>query len=295
MHRAAVKTSIDHLPVRKQAELRAIVEILRAGAPVEMIILFGSHARGDWVEDPEEGYLSDWDILVVVERPKVADDVVLWSRLGTEANEVCGEASVTLIAHDLKFVNREIRGGSYFFGDILREGVMLYNSGGFTLTSPKEATPAERVERAERNFSYWFESSKGFIEGFEFYSDKGRNAHAAFLLHQATERLYVATGLVFTGYKRKMHDLKKLDDETALLHPDFRGALPRTEPEDAHLFDLLRRGYIDARYVKSYRITSEELAALGERVRRFAAIVERVCREKIESLRAAAETARTEG
>lgn len=194
----------------------------------------------------------------------------------------------------LKFVNREIRGGSYFFGDILREGVMLYNAGALTLATPKEATPTERVERAERNFSYWFESAQRFLEGFEFYREKEHNAQAAFLLHQATERLYVTAGLVFIGYKRKQHDLRKLDEEVAPLHPDLSGALPRTEPEDEHLFDLLRRGYIDARYVKSYRITSEELAALGERVRRFAAVVERVCREKIESLRAAANAARTE-
>jgi hypothetical protein len=42
---------------------------------------------------------------------------------------------------------------------------------------------------------------------------------------------------------------------------------------------------IDARYV----ITAEELAALGERVRGLAAVVERVCRERIASLRAAAD------
>jgi predicted nucleotidyltransferase/HEPN domain-containing protein len=290
-----MKTSIDHLPAHKQEELRAIVEILRAGAPVEMLILFGSHARGDWVEDPEEGYFSDWDLLVVVERPKVAEDAVLWSRLGTEANAACKEAAVALIAHDIKFVNREIRCGSYFFGDILREGVMLYNAGGLALATPKEATPTERVERAERNFLYWFESANGFLRLFDMAVRDGESLykHAAFLLHQATERLYVTAALVFTGYKRKRHDLKKLDDDIAPLHPELSGALPRTDPEDARLFDLLRRGYIDARYVKSYRVTAEELSALGERVRRFAAVVERVCREKIESLRAAAEAART--
>ena len=68
-------------------------------------------------------------------------------------------------------------------------------------------------------------------------------------------------------------------------------ALPRGTPGDAHLFDLLRRGYIDARYVKSYRITSEELAAIGERVKAFAAVVERICTEKIAALRAEAERA----
>ena len=96
---------------------------------------------------------------------------------------------------------------------------------------------------------------------------------------------------MFTGYKRKEHDLRKLHAEAAPLHPDLHAVLPRTTPEDEHLFDLLRRAYIDARYSKSYRITAEELATLGERVRRFAQVVERVCQEKIASLRADAESA----
>ena len=33
--------------------------------------------------------------------------------------------------------------------------------------------------------------------------------------------------------------------------------------EDKHLFDLLRRAYIEARYKKSYRISADELARLG--------------------------------
>jgi predicted nucleotidyltransferase/HEPN domain-containing protein len=283
-----VKTSLDHLPERKQAELRAIVEVLREGAPVEMVILFGSHARGDWVEDAEQGYFSDHDILAVVENPKAADDTALWSGLESKAREVSGKA-VTLIAHDLKFVNNEIRGGSYFFGDIRNEGVVLYDTQRFKLATPKEVNPIERAERAERNFLFWFESAKGFIRGTELYLGEGLNAHAAFQLHQAAERLYVAVGLVFTGYKRKSHDLEELDCGVAALHPDLPRAMPRTEPEDKRLFDLLKRAYIDARYVKSYRISNEELAALGERVRGLADIVERVCREKLVSLRAGAE------
>ena len=30
------------------------------------IILFGSHARDDWVEAPKEGYFSDYDLLIIV-------------------------------------------------------------------------------------------------------------------------------------------------------------------------------------------------------------------------------------
>src|SRR5262249_32566357 len=91
------KTSLAHLPQHKQDVLRAVAEVVRAGAPLEMLILFGSHARGDWVEDPEGGYFSDYDLLAVVESRKVADDAALWSRIETEARALSGDAIVSLI------------------------------------------------------------------------------------------------------------------------------------------------------------------------------------------------------
>jgi predicted nucleotidyltransferase/HEPN domain-containing protein len=287
-----VKTSLDHLPAYKQDELRAITAVIREAAPMlETLILFGSHARTDWVEDEEGGYFSDYDLLAIVERRKVAEDVSLWARVEEKAREVPSKALVSLIAHDFKFVNDEIRVGSYFFGDIRNEGIVLYEQHHRTLATPKEANAGERLERAERNFAYWFESAQGFIDGWGYHASKKRNNHAIFELHQASERLYVAACLVFTGYKRKEHDLRKLHVEAAPLHPELAGVLPRSSPEDGHLFDLLRRGYIDARYVKSYRVTDEELAVIGERVKAFAAVVERICTEKIAALRAEAERA----
>src|SRR5262249_52739164 len=154
------------------------------------------------------------------------------------------------------------------------EGIVLYDGRRHTLATPKEASPAERAERAERNFAFWFESASGFLTMYELGAGAGLENHAVFQLHQAAERLYTTASMVFTGYKRKAHDLKKLHEEAAPLHPELRGVLPRATPEDEHLFDLLRRAYIDARYDKSYRITTEELAALGERVRAFAAVME---------------------
>lgn len=213
---------------------------------------------------------------------------LVWSRLQAQTREATGQALLSLIAHDVKFVNRQIRTGSYFFVDILNEGVLLYDARLFTLATPGAASPAERLQRAERNFTYWFESAEGFIVGCDLLAGRGLNNHAVFLLHQAAERLYTTVQLVFTGYKRKEHNLEKLHQEAAPLHPDLAAVLPRATPEDERRFDLLRRAYIDARYDKSYRISAEDLAALGERVRAFAAVVERVCREKIVSLRAAA-------
>jgi predicted nucleotidyltransferase len=45
-----MKTTLSHLPNDKQEELKTLTEIILSKVPAEMIILFGSHARGDWVE-----------------------------------------------------------------------------------------------------------------------------------------------------------------------------------------------------------------------------------------------------
>lgn len=46
-----MKISLTHLPLNKQDQLKALTQIILDKVPAEMIILFGSYARGDWVED----------------------------------------------------------------------------------------------------------------------------------------------------------------------------------------------------------------------------------------------------
>ncbi|RZJ19734.1 MAG: nucleotidyltransferase domain-containing protein [Brevundimonas sp.] len=86
--------SLDHLPAGKRAELAFVVEVLTAGFDEERstrwakhlkngqilrIILYGSYARGDWVEDAVGRYFSDYDLLVVVADEKHADVLEFWS------------------------------------------------------------------------------------------------------------------------------------------------------------------------------------------------------------------------
>src|SRR3954451_12162528 len=42
----------------------------KRGGRILKIILFGSYARNDWVDDPKSGYQSDFDLLVVVGHEK---------------------------------------------------------------------------------------------------------------------------------------------------------------------------------------------------------------------------------
>jgi uncharacterized protein len=120
----------------------------------------------------------------------------------------------------------------------------------------------------------------------EFSVTKGRYKEAAFLLHQATERLYHCVLLVLTGYKPKVHNLEDLGKRAGDLHPALRNVFPRGTPEEDHLFKLLKRAYVDARYDPKFTITSEELAAIAVHVRELRSRVEVVCRERIETMAA---------
>lgn len=69
-----MKQGIEHFPEQTQEELTVLLEEIRHHIPAcDMIILYGSYARGKyviWDEHEENGihtsYQSDYDILVVV-------------------------------------------------------------------------------------------------------------------------------------------------------------------------------------------------------------------------------------
>jgi predicted nucleotidyltransferase/HEPN domain-containing protein len=281
-----MKTSLDHLPPAKRDQLAAVVAMIREKAPAEMIVLFGSHARGDWVEDPITGYQSDFDILVVVASQNQAEKGELWAEIEDRAERLPGMTPVNLIAHDFKHVNAALERGQYFFTDIAKEGVVLFDSGAFTLTARRPPTPEQRRAQAEEDFEHWFTTASQFFITFEDHLHKGWLNKSAFELHQAAERYLTSVLLVCTAYKPRIHNLEKLANQAAGLDPAMRSVLPRAAGEDRRLFDLLKKAYVDARYSKKFRITAEELAALGERVRELGEVVGRVCRERLAAMQA---------
>lgn len=282
-----MKESVEHLPLKKQRRIQAMVELVRAEASVEMIVLFGSHARGDWVDDPVGGYFSDFDLLVIVKSPNQVDKHKVWSKIEDKARRIAEPSVLSLIVHDIRDVNEQLEKGFYFFSDVKREGIMLYDSGRHQLAEAKERTSAERREQAERWFEEWFGSANEFLRYFEFGFGEGTYKSAAFLLHQATERYYHTVLLVVTAYKPKSHNIEDLGKRAADLHVELRRVFPRGTPEEDRLFKLLKHAYVDARYNSKYVITAEELTTIAGWVRELRDRVERVCRERIAAMAAA--------
>jgi predicted nucleotidyltransferase/HEPN domain-containing protein len=283
-----MKTALDHLPEQKQQELQRVIEIVRDEIDLEMLILFGSYARGDWVEDldPETlqyRYQSDFDLLIVTETSRQADRVEQNNQLSRRLAKTIHRTPISLIAEDIQFINRRLRKSQYFYIDILREGILLYDSGKFQLAKPIEITNKERIKLAEGDYEYWFSKATRLYEFYEFGVSKKAFNEAAFQLHQVTESLYGTILLVFTRYKPSTHDIEKLGQRVSSIEPRFITIFPHSTEEENERFKLLRKAYVDARYKPSYTITKEQLDWLSERVQELQALTEKLCKEKIAS------------
>jgi predicted nucleotidyltransferase/HEPN domain-containing protein len=284
-----MKKSLRHLPKHKRDELKRVKEIILDECPtVLMIVLFGSHARGDWVEDRhvEDGilheYLSDFDILVIVRSYKIANSHDTWRHAEGRAHRLV-HTWTNLIVESIERVNKALARGHYFFRDIKKEGVLLYDSGEFQLARPRKLDPRERRGLARAHFKQWFTSAKVFVRQFENGMRMREYNNAAFQLHQAVERFYAAVLLVFTNYKPRIHDLEKLSRMVAGQDPAFLTVFPKATPEEKECFDLLRRAYVEARYNPAYQITKAQLEYLAGRVRKLQRLTKKICEAKIES------------
>src|SRR5476651_479312 len=135
-----MRDTLDHLPATKQRELERVVQILfeqfadataiatsdwKKEARIEKVILYGSYARGGWVDEPHtaKGYQSDFDLLIIVNDKRLTDRIDYWSKLEDHLNRELAitktlKTPVNFIVHTLQEVNDGLAHGRYFFMDV---------------------------------------------------------------------------------------------------------------------------------------------------------------------------------
>jgi predicted nucleotidyltransferase/HEPN domain-containing protein len=296
-----MRTDLDHLPDRKRRDLERVVQILFAEfedatalatqkwkkqGRILKVILYGSYARGDWVEDPVGGYYSDYDILVVVSDERLTDPAEYWAKADEHfVREVTISkrigAPVTFIVHSMADVNEQLQRGRPFFIDAIEQGIALYEADGHPFATPQPLTEEAARAEAQKHFDYWSEQADSARLGARFYIESNKPRDAAFLLHQAAERLYHCVLLTLTLYSPKSHKLNFLRGLAEPLVHELIGVWPRDTKFARRCFELLQQAYVNARYSPHYKITAEELEWLAERVELLQKLVKETCEKRL--------------
>lgn len=286
-----MKTSLSHLPEDKQAHLATLLEIIhdefdqvvsaatkeeKKRSRILLVILFGSHATGSWVKDYENGFISDYDILVVLNEPALSEDYKIWHTVEERA-ALKTKTPVNLMTCPLRTINQELKQGHYFFKDIRQQGIQLYQYNHTELIVPGKLNAEEAREAARKHFDHWYTGASEFLIDYQHAFDRKSFNNAAFHLHQAVERYLSCLVLVYTNYRPKTHNLLLLRSLASQQADDIKPLFPQDKQFNRRSLQRLKKAYIEARYSEHYEIASEELAWLASETEKLKAIVGKLC------------------
>lgn len=265
---------------------------------VAAIILFGSFARGSWVYDRRtmpngiiEEYASDYDLLILTRTNKQGTGhhrLNMKIKLGKKLKKYKRPHKLhtpSVIIESFDNMNQYLHEGQYFFTDIKKEGILLFDNGEFELGEAGDLSNEERRKIAQEYYDHWFSKGNDFLRNAKNSFEIKSLSDSAFQLHQATESFFNCTLLVTTGYKSRTHDIEELLGLCCSQSNKFLKTFPIKNEEQAKRFQLLRAAYIDARYKLNYAITEEQLEYLIDEVEKLKGITDELCGEYIESLR----------
>jgi len=288
-----MKKSISYLPSTNQRDLHFIVEaVLQRLKQTEMIILFGSYARNDYVvydEKYEFGkiqfYVSDYDILVVTSG--VSDGGAIRSLSNVEdlyydrAKDPDRQPPVQFISEDMKKLNKYLNEGRYFYTQIKQEGVVLYDSGKHKLARRRKLSFEEIKQQAQEYFEEKFNRANEFLIDANNTYNRKSFVQCSFYLHQACENYIYAIRLVNTLENPKQHNLTKLLNSVKKYSNEFIKVFPQDTPEEKRLFELIKAAYVNGRYDPDFVVAKEDIDALVPKVELLRDITKRICEEKL--------------
>jgi predicted nucleotidyltransferase/HEPN domain-containing protein len=297
-----MKSSLDHIPPRKQRELGRVLEILheefedalkegtadfKKRGRILKIILFGSYAKGGWVDEPftMKGYRSDFDLLIIVNDRRLCEFADYWYKAADRLiRDKTIETPVSFIVHSRREVNTYLKEGQYFFSDIRKEGIILYELDDEPLAEPRALSPADRLRVAREHFEQRSTTARNLKTLAMSAIQAGMTNEAAFLLHQSLEQAYSCVLLTLTNYGPPSHNIKFLRSLAEEQDRRLAEAFPRDQHRERAWFNTLNEAYVKARYSKHYEISEEALLWLGERATVLLERMEHICQEHLERL-----------
>lgn len=256
-----------------------------------MVILFGSYAKNKYVDydqrvefGTQTYYMSDYDIVVLTRKPIGAVEYSLYEKIKDRFFENKNRPFHThpqFVNYGIDDFNYALTKAHYFETEIKQDGIILFDSGAYTLARRRNLDYTEIKERAQKYFDDKFGRANNFLDDALFNIKKNEFVHSSFHLHQSAENFLRTIPMVFILYGHKSHDLSELMNAAKKHTAEIFKVFPRDTEEEKRLFDLLQRAYIESRYNSEFEITKEDIDALVPKIEQLHDIVATVCRERI--------------
>lgn len=294
-----MKRSIKRLPKCTQFELNTLRDLILQHIPkCAKIVLFGSYGRGkgyilydEVIEnDARKSYQSDLDLLIIMPTPfhKITEEK-LSKHVLPKYNQILEEkckrhAPARIIVESMKRVNKNLEISQFFFTEVIKEGVLLYDSGEFKFSKARELSPQEIYDRSKRYYRISFADGEMFFGTSKFSSGVKWYRNGSFQMHQACENYYNTIELVHTHYQPKCHKLEKLAPPLYKYARELADVFPLDNEFQQRCFTLLCEAYTRARYDIDFDVTQEEYEYLTSRVEILRKITIDVCQKHLDFL-----------
>ena len=288
-----MRKSLNFLPAEKRRDLRQLAQIIREEvSDVVMVILYGSYARGTYVDYDQRieygvktYFMSDYDLLIVTEKRMGIYEHAVYAKIlrrffENKAWEI--HTHPQFINESISELNKALDKSRYFYTDIKKEGVMLYDSGKYKLARRRKLDYTEIAEMAQEYYDNTFNRASQFLTTATFTLSKDWLNMTSFNLHQAAENFLRTIPLTFILYGYKEHDLAFLMNECKKHTLEIYRAFPQDTDEERRLFKLLQDAYVQARYNKHFVVTRADIDALVPRIELLRDLTDTVCKERIE-------------
>ncbi|WP_455593283.1 HEPN domain-containing protein [Bacteroides sp.] len=295
-----MKTSIEHLPESTQEELAVLKELILKYIPrVRMIILFGSYARGNytlWEEGEKFGshytHQSDLDIMVVTEELNAvsleakAHCMIMpryEKRLPLRRHSVYMRYPAPypeILVESTKNMDLALQENHFFYSDIVREGILIYDDGKFRMPKPQKLSYYRVKEIAQADYDENYPDGCDFLSVARFAKEQQMYRIGSFNAHQACERFYKVLMRVFINYRPQYHKLEILRRRTKKYSDELWNVFSKETKEEKDLFKKLCDAYIRGRYDLSFKVSEEELDWMIDRAKALQDITKRLCEER---------------
>lgn len=248
--------------------------VVKAASPGKIFLLGASlhRARSESIFNtaaPSSQYIADCFLLILL---KDTSNKELHEWQDKIENNCKSLIPVTTIVLQEAIFEEWLKQGHFFAASVWRSAVLIYDSGnieftGYQTTGDAIAKPPEKL------LVEGLTKAKEFLAGSELFRVRKQHAMAAFMLHQSAEQALRTLLKAGTGYHANTHSIDRLVRYAGLVSYQLPGIFPQRTQEEKRLFNLLQKAYIDTRYKEDYKISTDDLLCLTDKVRRIHEIV----------------------